>query len=110
MFGIFGLQPALGRLLTGNDDLKVGGHPVAVISYDYWKTRFGSNPQTVGKTFRIGDELYEVSSPGESHPEALAEPCLNVSAHTAPIMEPRRTPICQCAHNLGSRLEIRATQ
>jgi hypothetical protein len=25
-------------------------------------------------------------------------------------MEPRRTPICQCAHNLGSRLEIRATQ
>jgi hypothetical protein len=25
-------------------------------------------------------------------------------------MEPRRTPICQCAHNFGSRLEIRATQ
>jgi hypothetical protein len=52
----------------------------------------------------------KVSSPGESHPEALSEPCLNVSAHTAPAMEPRRTPICQCAHNCGSRLEIRATQ
>ena len=52
----------------------------------------------------------EVSRPGESHPEALSEPCLNVSAHTAPAMEPRRTPICQCAHNFGSRLEIRATQ
>ena len=51
-----------------------------------------------------------VSSPGESHPEALAEPCLSVSAHTAPGMEPRRTPSCQCAHNFGSRLEIRATQ
>jgi hypothetical protein len=25
-------------------------------------------------------------------------------------MEPRRTPICQCAHNFESRLEIRATQ
>jgi hypothetical protein len=50
------------------------------------------------------------SSPGESHPEALSEPYLNLSAHTAPAMEPRRSPICQCAHNFGSRLEIRATQ
>jgi hypothetical protein len=30
---------------------------------------------------------YPVSSPGESHPEALSEPCLNVSAHTAPARE-----------------------
>jgi hypothetical protein len=52
----------------------------------------------------------EVSRPGESHPEPLSEPYLNLSAHTAPAMEPRRTPICQCAHNFGSRLEIRATQ
>jgi hypothetical protein len=43
-------------------------------------------------------------------PHALSEPYLNLSAHTAPAMEPRRTPICQCAHNFGSRLEIRATQ
>jgi hypothetical protein len=40
-----------------------------------------------------------VSRPGESHPEPLSEPYLNLSAHTAPAMEPRRTPICQCAHN-----------
>jgi hypothetical protein len=53
---------------------------------------------------------HEVSRPEESHPEPLAEPYVNVSAHTAPAMEPRRTLICQCAHNFGSRLEIRATQ
>ena len=52
----------------------------------------------------------EVSSPRESHPEALSEPYVNLSAHTAPAMEPSRTPNCQCAHNFGSRLEIRATQ
>src|SRR4051794_17633259 len=51
-----------------------------------------------------------VSRPGESHPEPLSEPYLNLSAHTAPVMEPRLTPNCQCAHNFGSRLEIRATQ
>jgi len=36
-----------------------------------------------------------VSSPGESHPEALAELYVSLSTHTAPIMEPRRAPICQ---------------
>ena len=53
---------------------------------------------------------WKVSRPGKSHPEPLSQPYVNLSAHTAPAMEPRRTPICQCAHNFGSRLEIRATQ
>jgi hypothetical protein len=30
-----------------------------------------------------------VSSLGESHPQALAEPDVNLSAHPAPIIEPR---------------------
>ena len=38
---------------------------------------------------------HKVSSARESHPHALAEPYVNVSAHTAPTVEPRRTPICQ---------------
>ena len=36
-----------------------------------------------------------VSSPRESHPEALAELYVSLSTHTGPIMEPRRVPICQ---------------
>ncbi len=32
--------------------------------------------------------LGEVSRPGESHPRALSEPCVNLSAHTAPIIQP----------------------
>ena len=31
VFGVFGIQPALGRLLTPTDDLKPGAHPVAVL-------------------------------------------------------------------------------
>ena len=37
----------------------------------------------------------DVSSPGEIHPAALSELYMNLSAHTAPTVEPRRTPICQ---------------
>ena len=34
-------------------------------------------------------QLCRVSSPGEFHPEALSEPYVNVSIHTAPIIQPR---------------------
>jgi len=48
---------------------------------------------------------HEVSRPGEFHPRALAEPYVNVSAHTAPIIRPpgRRPKRYQWANSLGSR-------
>jgi putative ABC transport system permease protein len=60
MFETFGLRPAAGRLLTGNDDLTPGAHPYAVLSYDYWTRRFGRNPQAVGRTFGIGNDIFEI--------------------------------------------------
>jgi len=60
MFSDLGLQPALGRLLTQSDDATPGAHPYAVISYDYWKGRFGRDPNVIGRSFRIGDDLYQI--------------------------------------------------
>ncbi|MEZ5400027.1 MAG: ABC transporter permease [Bryobacteraceae bacterium] len=59
-FGLLGLKPAAGRLLTGADDRMPGAHPVAVISHDFWTRRFGRDPKAVGRTFRIGDAVYEI--------------------------------------------------
>jgi len=64
MFESFGLRPAAGRLFTESDDLKPGSHPYAVISYDYWKRRFAQDPAVVGRTFRMGDRLYEIVGGG----------------------------------------------
>jgi predicted permease len=60
MFGSFGLRPAAGRLLIENDDLKPGGHPYAVLSYDYWTRRFAKDSKVIGRTFRMGETLYEI--------------------------------------------------
>jgi predicted permease len=60
MFGSFGLQPAVGRLLTENDDLNPGAHPYAVLSYDYWTRRFGKDPRVIGRTFRMGNDLFQI--------------------------------------------------
>ena len=60
MFADFGLQPAVGRLLTAADDRQPGKHPVIVLSYDYWNRRFGRDPSVVGRTVRIGKNLLEI--------------------------------------------------
>lgn len=57
MFEVFGLRPSAGRLLTRNDDLKAGAHPLAVISHDYWSQRFAQDPHVVGRTFRAANNL-----------------------------------------------------
>jgi len=42
VFSTLGLQPVLGRLLAETDDVVPDGHPVAVISHDYWQRRFAA--------------------------------------------------------------------
>jgi predicted permease len=61
MFTQFVLRPALGRLLTENDDLKPGAHPYAVLSHDYWTRRFAQDPKIIGRTFRLGDGQFEIA-------------------------------------------------
>src|SRR5260370_2952029 len=41
-FSVLGVSPALGRLLTIDDDQIPGSSPVVVLSYDFWKNQFGS--------------------------------------------------------------------
>jgi predicted permease len=60
MFDTFGMKPVLGRLFAESDDLTPGTHPYAVLSYDYWRRRFGRDPKVLGRSFRIGTHLYQI--------------------------------------------------
>ena len=60
MFSSFGLQPTRGRLLTEEDDRTPGAHPYAVISYDYWSRRFAQDPKVIGRTFHLGEQVFEI--------------------------------------------------
>ena len=52
-FEVLGLTPAAGRLIGKNDDLTIGGHPVAVLSHDYWRTRFAMSPTVIGEQLGV---------------------------------------------------------
>ena len=48
-FPVLGVEPALGRVITSDDDTTPNANPVAVLSYDFWKTELGGAPDVVGR-------------------------------------------------------------
>jgi predicted permease len=54
-FETLGVRPALGRLLTPEDDQTQGAHPVAVLSHGYWKQHFGGDPSVLNRTVLINN-------------------------------------------------------
>jgi predicted permease len=59
-FEILGVRPILGRGFLPVEDEKPGGAPVAVISYRFWQTHFGANPDIVGRTIEINQHPYTI--------------------------------------------------
>ncbi len=54
-----GVQPLLGRLLT-DDDNKASSNPVAVLSYRYWRKRFGDDATIIGKQINLNNRAFTV--------------------------------------------------
>jgi predicted permease len=52
-FRVMGVQPALGRVFSDDDDRNPGGHPVVVISDSYWRRRFGADPAVIGREVTV---------------------------------------------------------
>jgi predicted permease len=59
-FDVLGVHPILGRTFLPAEDEKVGGAPVAVISYGMWQTRFGGDPHIVGQTVELNKHTYTI--------------------------------------------------
>jgi predicted permease len=55
-----GVQPAAGRTLSPDDDRNPGGHPVAVLSHEFWQRRFAGDPGVIGKIVRLNGHDYTV--------------------------------------------------
>jgi len=49
-FPVLGVGAALGRTFTPEQDQAPGGHPVVVLSHDFWRSRFAGDRSVVGKT------------------------------------------------------------
>ncbi len=58
-FTALGIHPLLGRTFVAGED-QSGHDTVAVLSYEVWQTRFGSQPDILGKAVRLDGVPYMV--------------------------------------------------
>ncbi len=59
-FQALGVGAAVGRTFTPEDDRTPSGHPLAVLSYDYWMNRFEGKPDVVGKTLVVNNHTLTI--------------------------------------------------
>jgi putative ABC transport system permease protein len=59
MFSVLGVEPALGRSFTKEED-QPNREPVVVLSNGLWRRHFGADPSLVGKTISLSGENYTV--------------------------------------------------
>ena len=52
-FAVLGVEPALGRFFTAEENRTVGAHPVLVVSYAFWQTHLGGDAAAVGRPISV---------------------------------------------------------
>lgn len=58
-FRITRVSPLLGRTLTADDE-RPDAAPVAVIGHDVWQARFDGDKSAIGRTVRLGNDVFTV--------------------------------------------------
>src|SRR5262245_14014494 len=91
-FSMLGVKPAIGRVFnSGEDDRTYMGHPVVVLGYDYWTTRFARDPLVVGKKILVNDyamEIVGVSARGFAGLDPAVPAQIRVPVLMKPVMVP----------------------
>lgn len=94
-FTALGVKPALGRVLNSReDDRQYLGHPVAVLSYDYWVNRFAKDPTILGQKILVNNyplTVVGVSAEGFAGLDPSRSTQLRVPIQMMPVMVPQWT-------------------
>jgi predicted permease len=59
-FDAIGVHPILGRGFEPGEDTGRNAHPLVVISYHLWQTRFKGDPEIIGKTQRLDNVAHTI--------------------------------------------------
>jgi predicted permease len=59
-FPLLGVRPALGRLLTPQDDRSIGSNFVVVLSYAYWQSHLGGSASVIGDQIIVNGQTMTI--------------------------------------------------
>src|SRR3954454_11002177 len=90
-YEVLGVRPWAGRLFTQDDDRTPGAHPVTVLSYRFWESRFNKDPNLIGNTILINEHpmiVLGVTPPGFYGVELSSNPDVRVPLMMTPVFNP----------------------
>ncbi|HSE19718.1 MAG TPA: ABC transporter permease [Pyrinomonadaceae bacterium] len=90
-FEVLGVRPWAGRLFTQDDDRTPSAHPVAVLSYKFWESRFNKDPNLIGKTILVNEypvTVLGVTPPGFYGIDLSSNPDVRVPLMMTPVFNP----------------------
>lgn len=91
-FRLLGITPLLGRAIAPDDDRTPNAHPVVMLSDEYWTSRFGREPSTIGRVITLAGAPFTVvgvTPPGFFGIEVGTAPSLFVPI----LMQPTVVPV-----------------
>ncbi len=71
-FSLLGIKPALGRFILPSEGKAVGADPVLVLGFSYWKSRFTSDPNIIGKEVSVNGRPMTIVGVAPQHFQGLA--------------------------------------
>ncbi|MFN7931900.1 MAG: ABC transporter permease [Bryobacteraceae bacterium] len=91
-FSMLGVSAVHGRVFdSGSDDQLYGGHPVAVLGYDYWRNRFGADPAVIGRKILVNGHPMTIVGVSEAGFGGL-DPARAVQIRVPILMKPAMVP------------------
>jgi predicted permease len=90
-FRALGVNPWIGRLMTDADD-QPGAPPVAIMTYNIWSEKYGSDPSVVGASYQINGHFFTVigvAPPGfyGAKLAGFGMPDIWIPANTEPLLD-----------------------
>ncbi|MDX1495816.1 MAG: ABC transporter permease, partial [Longimicrobiales bacterium] len=82
-FEVMGLEPALGRAITPDDD-GPEADPVMMLTWEYWQSQFGGDPGVLGRVLRMNGRAVTVVGVAEPAPPFPGDTDILVNMVTSP--------------------------
>ena len=105
LFDVLGVNAVIGRRFVA-DDVRVGGPPVALLSFRAWQQRFGGDEAIVGRQATLDGTPYTVTGvmPADFRFPADADVSLPLVINPFPVTPPERVDLWANGANMIGRL------
>src|SRR5262249_10109161 len=106
-FRVMGVEPALGRSFSSEEDRVPGRDAVAVLSHDAWEQHFSADPKIIGRTVRLNNIEFKIIGVAPRRFTGI-EPLVRPDLYIPIMMLPRISPASASDPDVLQRRDLRA--